>query len=106
MSVVSRPHQQRFTAVLAILAVLAFGLLPTEHVHVARTHDAHHSDLVHRHFEPHHRTDTQRTVDHADDDQAVRWLTTSFTTARSAGHVSADNRLVQDGLLISRPEQT
>ena len=106
MAVVSHPHQQRITAALAILAVVAFGLLPAEHVHVARTHDAHHSDLVHRHFEPHHRTTTQPGVDHADDDQAVRWLSGSFTNFGSAGQGSADNQRIEPAPLISRPPQT
>jgi hypothetical protein len=106
MAMVSHPHQQRIAAALAILAVLAFGLLPAEHVHIARTHDAHHSDLVHRHFEPHHPTDTRPTVDHADPNQTVRWLTASFSSPESARHVWADNHLVQHAITILRPEQT
>lgn len=106
MCVVSRLSRQRFTALFAILAVLGFGLLPSEHVHVARTHDGHHSDFVHRHFEPHHRTATQTTADHPEDDEAVRWLTASFTNPGSAGHVAADSQLAVDDLPIWRPQQT
>jgi len=93
--VVLRPGRQQPTAVLAVLAVLAFGVLPAEHVHLARADDGHHSDVVHRHFEPHHRSATQVAIDDDDDDHDVQWLTTSFTSPDTAGHVCPDRHFVE-----------
>ena len=99
--------RQRTTAVLAALAVLAFAVLPAEHIHVAQTHDGHHSDLVHRHFEAHHREATPTTVDHAAGNNYILWLTTSFTTTKAARHVCPDSHIVvEDGLAISTPTRT
>lgn len=103
---VVRPSRQRPTALLAVFAVLAFGVLPAEHVHLARAHDDHHPDVVHRHFEPHHRPATQTAVDDADDDHDVQWLTTSFTNPETARHVRPDSHFVEHDLSISLPELT
>lgn len=102
---VLRPSRQQPTAVLAVLAVLAFGVLPAEHVHPARAHDGHHSDVVHRHFEPHHPQGTQSAIDDADDDD-VEWLTTSFTSPKTDGHVCPDSHFVELDLSTTRPELT
>jgi hypothetical protein len=70
-------------AASAILAMLGFAVLPAEHIHVARTHDGHHSDVVHRHFESHHLPRTDTRVGHVDDDDEVQWLTNAFAGPNS-----------------------
>ena len=77
MRLVFSYRRQRLTAIVAACAVLAVGLLPAEHVHGSLTNDGHADEVVHRHFEPHHRTHALATIDHPDDD--VQWLATSFT---------------------------
>lgn len=71
---------------LAILAVLAYGVLPAEHVHESRAHDAHHSEVIHRHFAPHHQS-VPDTLVSQDDDDHVQWLTTAFTASKTTAHV-------------------
>jgi hypothetical protein len=77
MHLVSGPHRLRLAAILAACAVLALGLLPPEHLHGSLASDGHAEDIVHRHFEPHHRATVPVTIDHPDDD--VQWLATTFT---------------------------
>jgi hypothetical protein len=78
-------RRQRLTAIVAACAVLAVGLLPAEHVHGALASDGHAEDVVHRHFEPHHRTHALAAIDHPDDD--VEWLATSFTVPQPTAPV-------------------
>jgi hypothetical protein len=85
-------HRRPLVA-LAISAVLALALLPPEHVHSAEPHDGHHANVVHRHFEPHHRSEAQPSVDHADDDHDVQWLTTSFTSSRTVTRIGVDSEV-------------
>jgi hypothetical protein len=103
---VTRQTRQQLSGTLSVLAVLAFAMLPDEHIHFARTHDGHHSDVVHRHFEPHHPEGPQPAVDHSDDDQDVQWLRTSFIGAESAGYICQDNQMVEGGLSATAPEPT
>ena len=98
--------RQRLTSVLAAFAVLAFAVLPPEHIHVARIHDGHHSDVLHRHFEPHHRAATHAAVNHADEERNVQWLTASFTHPNAARQVAPDNQRVEHALSIPGPELT
>ena len=103
MPVVS--HRRSLVA-LAILAVLALALLPPEHVHSAEPHDGHHANVVHRHFEPHHRSEAQPSVDHADDDHEVQWLTTSFTSYRTVAPIGADSAVVGQTEATLHPPST
>jgi len=107
---------------LAMLGVLALALLPPEHVHVTQTDDGHHSDVTHRHFEPHHpggaevgvgREDdrfephhqvaAEERVDH-EDDQA-RWLDSPFIGPQSLSHVYRVDQFLHEDLPILEPQQ-
>jgi hypothetical protein len=70
--------------VLAGAAVLVFGLLPTEHVHITSTADGRHSDVIHRHYESHHPIGTSTELSDNDDD--VHWLDASFTAPQQPLH--------------------
>ena len=75
------------SACLAILGVLGLGLLPGEHVH-SRTEQGHHTELVHRHFEPHHPIDAGVRVEDEDDhDGEAQFLTSAFTTSKAPDSV-------------------
>ena len=92
---------------LAALAVFGFAVLPAEHIHVARVHDRHHSDVVHRHFEPHHRVLSLAIVEQDDDDDHdVQWLTPSFTNPNTTQPVSPANQLVEPAPSIPAPAAT
>jgi hypothetical protein len=65
------------TGVLATFGLLAMAWLPQEHVHLIRTHDGHHPDVVHRHYESHQRSETKAALDHGD--EGIEWLAASFT---------------------------
>jgi len=101
-----RLSRQQPTAVLAACALLASGFLPAEHVHVARDHDGHHSDVVHRHFEPHHQPGPQAAIDDEEDDHDVQWLITSFTSPETARQAAPASQLIEHDVSISPPEVT
>jgi hypothetical protein len=104
---VRRSRRRRPATLVALLALVAYLFLPEEHIHVARTHNGHQTDLVHRHFEPHHPTETRPVIDRADDEHDVQWVTTAFTrvtTVRMAAPASvAIERRVADSLLALVP---
>ena len=85
-----------FVTGLAALAVLSLAVLPPEHLHLTRTHDGHHSDVVHRHYSPHLPADAMTSIgDH--DDQPV-WLDAPFTTpTRVAGPVRPVDTVLNQG---------
>jgi len=96
------------TAVLAALAVSGGFLLPPEHVHALHASDGHHEDLVHRHFAPHpqHHADAHTTVEDADDDHDVQWLTTAFTNPGTNRQVDSCAQRFVSGLVLQRPDVT
>lgn len=65
------------TGVFAICGVLGLALLPPEHVHLTRTRDGHHAELIHRHLESHFGTGHSNALHDGDDD--VEWLQAAFT---------------------------
>jgi len=81
---------------LAALGVLSLAFLPSEHLHVTRTHDGHHSDVVHRHYTPHapHHPVAGTTARVGDDDDQPRWLDSPFTSPRSAAPVHPGNQVL------------
>lgn len=88
------------TAGLSVLGVLALAFLPPQHVHFTRTHDDHHSDVIHRHFESHHPVGSQTTV--GDEDDEVQWLDElSFTSPTSAVRIYPANQFVYEDLPVS-----
>jgi len=82
--VVVRRFLRQSVAALAVLGVLGLALLPREHVHVLQAAEGHHSDLIHRHFEPHrpdvdargHTAGALPGVDHPDED--AQYLSSPF----------------------------
>jgi hypothetical protein len=88
---------------LAVLGVLALALLPPEHVHVTQTDDGHHSEVTHRHFEPHHQVAAEERVDH-EDDQA-RWLDSPFIGPQPLSHVYRVDQFLHEDLPILEPQQ-
>jgi len=74
-----------FTTAVAIVAILAFGVLPPEHVHATEDRDGHHSEIIHRHLQPHHQSAPDTAVGHDDDDDA-QWLITAFTASKTTAH--------------------
>jgi hypothetical protein len=99
---------RQLTAVLAALAVVGAVLLPAEHVHALDAADGHHADLVHRHFALHqqHHADDHTTVENADDDHDVQWLTTAFTKPGTSKHVHSSEQSCVTGLVLQRPDVT
>jgi hypothetical protein len=78
--------------------------LPPQHVHFTRTHDDHHPDVIHRHFESHahHPVAPETTIDHEEDD--VQWLSdSSFTTPKPSVHVDLVDQLAFKELPVSPP---
>ncbi len=95
---------QQVAAGLAVFALVAFGLLPPEHLHVSGGHDGHSSEVVHRHFEPHHRAATQPNIDQGDDDHDVKWLTTSFTRPPPTPEISTAAQVVERIVTLPQPD--
>lgn len=81
---------------LAALGVLSLAFLPPEHLHT-RTHDGHHSDVIHRHYEPHHPTAGYRqSVGDTDDDDHPLWLASSFIGASPAAQIHSIDQLLHE----------
>lgn len=78
---------------LAALGVLSLVFLPPEHLHVTRTHDGHHSDIIHRHYTP-HQSGAGNTASVADDDDQPRWLDPPFIGARPAAQIHPIDQLL------------
>jgi hypothetical protein len=69
---------RNFIAGLSVLGLIALAFLPPQHVHFTRTHDDHHPDVIHRHFE-------------------------SFTTPKPSVHVDLVDQLAFKELPVSPP---
>jgi len=104
MHVVSGFHRLRLAAIVAACAVLAVGLLPPEHLHGSLASDGHAEDIVHRHFEPHHRTHALATIDHPDDD--VQWLASTFTVPQRDATVQGPAVVAEYDVPPSPPKST
>jgi hypothetical protein len=95
---------RKSAAGLAVLGVLALALLPPEHVHATETHDGHHSDVVHRHYEPHHPMAAGASVGY-DEDHQTRWLDSPFIGPQSLSHVYQVDQLLHEDLPVLQPQQ-
>ena len=102
MTLVCSRVLQRLVAILGAAGVLGLGLLPSEHVHVTRTPDGHHSDVIHRHFESHHPIETEASIGHGDDD--VHWLESSFTSPTPPPHAYPVTQLLNERLQAPPPQ--
>ena len=80
------------------------GVLPAEHVHASLTGHGHAEEIVHRHFEPHHRATAPCTIDHSDDE--VQWLATSFTVPQRAATVQRPAVVAEYDVPPSPPKST
>jgi hypothetical protein len=112
MNVIERPGRRyawssvkvrgtaRSVSWLAIAAVLGLVWLPPEHVHEA-DHDGDHSEVVHRHFAPHHHDDSGAIFDHQDTD--ARYLSSPFTVPDSQAHGRPDTPAVTATLILPQP---
>lgn len=81
-AVVGSRLARKLIACLSVLGVLGLAVLPSEHVH-SRSDHGRRSEVVHRHFEPHHPVGAGATVDHPDDENA-QYLSSAFTMAKPA----------------------
>jgi hypothetical protein len=66
-------------ALIAALGLLCLPLLPPEHMHVSESEEHGHSEVVHRHFEPHHPIEVSHPAGRApefdhQDEEAALWL--------------------------------
>jgi hypothetical protein len=104
MQLVCRSRRTQSTAILAAVAVLTLGVLPAEHVHAWRTSDGHAHDVVHRHFDAHHRTTSPVSIDDADDE--LQWLSTSFTGSRARVQVRGSAAVAELHIATSQPKST
>jgi hypothetical protein len=95
---------RRLIAGLAVLGVLGLALLPPEHLHVTRTDDGRHSDVIHRHYEPHHPAAAEASVGHEDDE--ALWLDSPFTSPKLASKVYPVNQCLNEELPLSQAQQT
>lgn len=78
---------------LAALGVLSLASLPPEHLHVTRTHDGHHSDVIHRHYAS-HQPAAGKTAGVSDDDGQPRWLDSPFIGASPAAQIDPIDQLL------------
>ncbi|MPZ20677.1 MAG: hypothetical protein GEV06_22620 [Luteitalea sp.] len=102
-AVVGRCRVRKLTAGLAVMGLFVLAWLPREHRHVTRTDDGRHSDVIHRHFEPHHPAGTHTSVSHEDHD--TQWLDSPFTGPTLVSHVSPVNHLLYEDPPIPQPPQ-
>ena len=91
---------RRLSACLAALGVLGLAGLPPEHVHLAADHDHVRTEVVHRHFAPHHAAGAQTHVENPDDDPT--YLSSAFTVPTQASGVGPDDSC----LVVGEPEVT
>ena len=89
---VSESVLRRVSACLAAFGLVGLALLPPEHVHVAANHDHGRTEVVHRHFEPHHATAPQTHVENPDDDPT--YLSSAFTVPTPVSVVGHGNAWV------------
>jgi hypothetical protein len=104
---------QRFFARLAVLGLLSLGVLPVEHVHTIQTADSHHTEVAHRHFDPHHDdhdepadADHDAAVSGLDDHDNAVWIVSSFTTPGTSSHICSFGDLLQQGSSIVEVPRT
>ena len=79
---VLRPRFRQLVALLASLGVLGLVVLPAEHVHLSHGPGHHDSDIIHRHFEPHH--DSRSDFSFSEDEQHIQWTDSSFASPSQA----------------------
>ena len=96
---------RRWITGLAVLGVLGLALLPPEHLHVARAADGLDSDLIHRHFEPHHPVGAESNIGHFENDEAL-WLDSPFTGPTAALQVYPVTQSLTEDLPVPQPQQT
>jgi hypothetical protein len=82
---------RRPIALAALLGLLGLPLLPPEHVHVTESESGEHSEIVHRHFEPHHPGHVDHDADHHNreqefdhQDEAALWIDAPFVARAPA----------------------
>lgn len=99
---------RRFVACVSAVGVFGLALLPAEHVHVARTDDGRHTDVIHRHYEPHHPHhwvgSEARLGDHDDDDDA-QWLSSAFIGPKLPSHLYPVAQLLAEDLAFLQPQR-
>lgn len=97
-----RSALRKTTGTLAVCSLLAMVLLPQEHVHLSRTHDGHHPDVVHRHFEW-HAEEAGLVFDH--EESRVEWLATPFTQPQVSSSIFPVLQALDD-LMPVQPQDT
>ena len=93
---------RNFIAGLSVLGLLALTFLPPQHAHFTRTHDDHHSDVIHRHFESHHPVANETAI--GDEDEDVQWLDeSSFISPKPPVHIYPVNEFLHEDLPVLPP---
>lgn len=95
---------RKLVAWLGTLGVLGLALLPAEHVH-ARTGHGHHTEVVHRHFQPHHTVGEAARFDDDDHDGEALYLTAVFTAPSIASVVHLTGALFVAPVPLLKPPQ-
>ena len=90
----------RPVAIAAVFGLLGLPLLPPEHVHVTESESGEHSEIVHRHFEPHHPAFVDHDADHHDQefdhqDEAALWIDAPYVAAAAISVPSFCPAIVQ-----------
>lgn len=99
---------RRTVASVAALGMLGLVLLPSEHVHRARTAEGRHTDVIHRHFKPHHShhvTVAEAGVEDHGDGEHARWLSSLFITPKLPPKVVRVDYLLTRDLALPQPAQ-
>jgi hypothetical protein len=97
--------EQRLVAGIGALGVFSLALLPLEHLHVTRTPDGHHSDVVHRHYAP-HRPISGTGIGDEDHDDQPQWLDSPFISPELKSPGDGSSRLATVSLPIPPPLPT
>lgn len=98
------PLLRKLVAVVGVCGLVGLALLPPEHVHLTEAPDGHHSDVVHRHYAPHHPIESHSNLDGQDHD--IHWLDLAFTSPRSTPQQPLLNLVLSKCLQVLGPELT
>lgn len=97
---------RRFVTGLASLSILSLAFLPPEHLHITRTHHGHHSDVIHRHYTPHHSAASHKASVGDEDADQPRWLDSSFINVNPATQSHPIDRCLHLEIPSTRPRVT
>lgn len=103
VAVVEVNPRRKFVAYLAVLGVVGLTYLPSEHIH-SRTEDGRHSEYSHRHFGPHHPVTAHAYLDHHDDEDDARYLSSAFTITKQTPRVPPGNQFVVLAFSLKHPQ--